>query len=86
VLKGYKAGICSLGQCSMEYIVDSANVQPGDKVVTSGLGSVYGRLAVSGIPLGVVDSVKVNKPLAILDITVTPATDPSNVSWVALVK
>ncbi|MEI6520595.1 MAG: rod shape-determining protein MreC [bacterium] len=86
VLKGYNAELCTLGQCSLEYIVDTADVQPGDKVVTSGLGSVFGKLAVSGIPLGVVDSVKVNKTLSILDIAVTPAANPSNVSWVALVK
>ncbi len=86
VLKGYKAGLCKIGQCSLEYIADSADIQQGDKVVTSGLGSVYGRLAVSGIPLGVVDTVTINKPLAILDITVTPAADPANVAWVAVVK
>jgi len=86
VLKGYAPGKCPPGQCHLEYIADTTDVKVGDRVVTSGLGLVYGRLAPLGYPIGEVTAVKKNTTVSSLDITVKPYADPNTVEWVVLVK
>ncbi len=86
VLKGYQEGACQPGECYLAYIADQADVKVGDRVVTSGLGHIFGHITPAGFPLGEVTAVTRNASLASLDIVVKPAADPATVQWVALVK
>lgn len=86
VLKGYKQGACNPGECCLEYVSDQANINPGDQVVTSGLGLVFGHITPAGFPLGTIDTVRRNPSLSTLDISVTPAVNPLTVEWVVVVK
>ncbi len=55
----------------MRYFSKDADVRPGDRVLTSGLGSKYPR----GLLVGVVQSVYVPKPGLVKEATVKPASD-----------
>lgn len=77
VLKGSREGACHL-----VYLSGKADIQPGDQVVTSGLGQVFP----AGLPLGTVAAVTATTAVFSKDAHVLPATDPATVRIVVVVK
>ena len=70
------------GQCRLLYLDGNADVLPGDRVITSGLGLVFPR----GLPIGEVTGVTSNATLSSRIAAVTPTVDPTKVEFVVLVK
>jgi rod shape-determining protein MreC len=77
-LKGVLEGH-SDGRCRLKYLPPEADIQVGDLVVTSGVGEVFP----SGIPLGTVTAVDLDRDLSSRVATIAPAADPAKV-WVVL--
>lgn len=61
------------GLCKLSYMSAEADVKAGDRIVSSGYGSVYPR----GLVIGYVESVEKNAENRALDVTVRPAADLS---------
>lgn len=71
---GPRIGICQgdrAGHLILTFPRLDADVHPGDRVVTSGLGGVFPK----GIPVGVVTAVSTDKTRAVKTATVRPAAD-----------
>lgn len=68
---GIVSGGSSRPFLSLQFFSRDAQVNPGDKVVTSGMGSLYP----AGILIGEVESVSVPKPGLVKEAMVRPATD-----------
>jgi rod shape-determining protein MreC len=85
VLKGYRQG-----QCQLIYLPDTAQIQPGDEVVTSGLGDYFpknlGTFFPKGLPLGTVISVQEDPSLSSRTALITPAANPATVETVVVTK
>ena len=76
-------GVCygnGEGGLSGEMLDDQANVQPGDRVVTSGLGGIYP----AGIVIGTVLSAGYIKESSLLQLEIEPAVDFKSIKKVAL--
>lgn len=59
------------GLCKMSYISADADIVVGDRIVSSGYGSVYPR----GLVIGYVEAVEKNDESRALDVTVRPAVN-----------
>lgn len=70
------------GRCRIAYIPGTADVLPGDVVVTSGESQLY----LKGLPLGTVEEVKPDAALSSRIVIMRPAADPARVKFVLLVK
>ena len=77
ILKGGAGGACQL-----VYLSGELDVQPGDDVVTSGLGEIFPK----GLPLGRVTKVTADPSLTSRTAAVQPAADPARAEMVVLVK
>lgn len=77
VLKGDRDG-----KCQLNYLSGDADVKPGDRVLTSGLGEYFAR----GLPLGAISEVTNNTTLSSRIATITPTVNPATVVLVVLVK
>ena len=64
------------GLCKMNYLAADADIKEGDRIVSSGYGSVYPR----GLVIGDVESVEKDSSSRALSITVRTAADTSDVS------
>jgi len=65
--------------CLMEYVEKGIGVEPGDKVITSGLDGIFPK----GLLLGEVDRVENGPPADLFQtIEVRPYTDTDTVEWV----
>ena len=76
-------GVCygnGEGELSGEMLDDQANVHPGDRVVTSGLGGIYP----AGIVIGTVKSADFVKESSLLRVEIEPAVEFKSVKKVAL--
>ena len=76
-------GVCygnGLGGLSGEMLDDQANVHPGDRVVTSGLGGIYP----AGIVIGTVESSSFIKESSLLQIEIKPAVEFKSLKKVAV--
>lgn len=69
-------------RCSLDYVPKSADVQPGDLVLASGLGGVFPKSLV----FGKVNEANKKTPGVFQEIEVTPAVDLSALEEVAVVK
>lgn len=69
-------------RCSLDYVPKSADVQPGDLVMASGLGGVYPKSLV----FGKVNEVNKKTSGVFQEIEVTPAVDLSALEEVVVVK
>jgi rod shape-determining protein MreC len=69
-------------RCSLDYVPKSADVQPGDLVLASGLGGIYPR----GLVFGKVTAANKKNPGVFQEIEVTPAADLSVLEEVLVVK
>jgi len=68
--------------CRMDYVPAGAVIAKGDKVVTSGLGSIFPE----GVMLGVADSVEVHKSGLYQVANVRPSADLGKLRYVFVVK
>lgn len=64
------------GLCKMDYLAADADIKEGDRIVSSGYGSVYPR----GLVIGYVESVEKDSASRALSVTVRPSADTSDVS------
>jgi rod shape-determining protein MreC len=69
-------------RCSLDYVPKSADVQPGDLVLASGLGGVFPKSLV----FGKVNEANKKTPGVFQEIEVTPAVDLSALEEVVVVK
>ena len=69
------------GMCKLEYVEMDANIEVGDKVLSSGTGSFYPY----GLEIGTVASVRVDEYSRTLVATVKPSVDLSSVRWVMII-
>jgi rod shape-determining protein MreC len=69
-------------RCSLDFVPKSADVQPGDLVMASGLGGIYPK----GLVFGKVSAADKKKPGVFQEIEVTPAVDLSALEEVLVVK
>lgn len=69
-------------RCSLDYVPKSADVQPGDLVLASGLGGVFPK----GLVFGKVSEANKKTPGVFQEIEVTPAVDLSSLEEVVVVK
>jgi hypothetical protein len=76
VLKGGKGRTCR-----MVYIAGTADIRPGDTVITSGLSRIYPP----GLLLGTVESVEADPALSSRIASVKPAANPAQAEFVLLV-
>lgn len=70
------------GQCRLLYLSGDADILPGDRVITSGLGLIYP----SGLPIGVVTAVTSNATVSSRIAAISPTVDPARVEFVVLIK
>ena len=68
-------------KCQMKFVPISAEVNIGDKVISSGLGGVF----LKGLVVGVVGSVVKQKQELFQDITIIPSVDLSNLEEVVVI-
>jgi rod shape-determining protein MreC len=69
-------------RCSLDFVPKSADVQPGDLVLASGLGGIYPK----GLVFGKVTAADKKKAGVFQEIEVTPAADLSALEEVLVVK
>jgi rod shape-determining protein MreC len=69
-------------RCSLDFVPKSADVQPGDLVLASGLGGIYPK----GLVFGKVTAADKKKPGVFQEIEVTPAVDLSALEEVLVVR
>jgi len=69
-------------RCSLDFVPKSADVQPGDLVLASGLGGIYPK----GLVFGKVTAADKKKAGVFQEIEVTPAVDLSALEEVLVVK
>lgn len=84
-MRGRAFGVLNGGQdgrCRMEYVAGSADIQPGDIVVTSGLSRIFP----AGLPLGTVESVTNGTAVSSRIAFIAPAANPAQAEFVLLVK
>lgn len=67
--------------CEMDYVVESAEVAKGDRVVTSGLGGVFPK----GLPVGTVSNVTKKPGAFFKHVEVTPSVDFSKLEEVMVI-
>jgi len=70
------------GRCKLDHLPGTADLQVGDQVVTSGLGSVFPR----GIPLGRVTEITRDPAISARTAAVQPVVDLSRVEMVVLIR
>ena len=70
------------GLCKLDHLPGTADLQVGDLVVTSGLGSVFPR----GLPLGRITAMHRDPAISARTATVQPAVDLSRVEMVVLIR
>ncbi len=70
------------GKCRLLYLSGDADVLPGDRVITSGLGVIFPR----GLPIGAVTAVTSNTTMSSRIAAISPTVDPARVEFVVLVK
>ena len=80
VVGDYELGL--KGLCKLAYLQSDADVEVGDRVMTSGVGSVYPR----GLIIGTVTEVRVDESLRTVYAIVRPYADVSDLSTVTVVK
>ncbi len=76
MFKGFSAEVCRL-----DYVTKSTMAQPGDRVITSGLGGVFPK----GLPLGEIISVKASPGSLFKEIRARPLVDFSKLEEVLVV-
>jgi rod shape-determining protein MreC len=76
MFKGFSAEVCRL-----DYVAKSTMAQPGDRVITSGLGGVFPK----GLPLGEIISVKASPGSLFKEIRARPLVDFSKLEEVLVV-
>lgn len=69
------------GLCSMKYLTDGADIKEGDKVLTSGYGSVYPR----GLVIGYIESITDNSSSRKVDVTVKPNADLTDITRLMII-
>jgi len=69
------------GMCELNYLPAGSTVQPGDRVLSSGFGSVYPR----GLVIGYVESVEENPYTRGLNVTVRCSADISALSRIMVI-
>lgn len=69
------------GRCVMRYVEGGSDIAVGDKIVTSGVGSIYPR----GIVIGTVESVTADPVSRTITAVVVPSADLDNVSKVMII-
>lgn len=80
VVGDYELGL--KGLCRLAYLQSDADIEVGDRVMTSGVGSVYPR----GLIIGTVTEVKTDENLRTVYAIVKPYADISDLSSVTVVK
>lgn len=76
-----KFGLSAEGLCRMNYLSANASVEVGDRVLSSGYGSVYPR----GLVVGYVEEVSVNPYTRGLDVNIRCAVDFSSLTDVMII-
>ena len=69
------------GVCKMSYLSADADIQVGDRIVSSGYGSVYPR----GLVIGTVESVEKDSVSRSLAVTVRPTADLSEIEKLMII-
>ncbi|MDD6094477.1 MAG: rod shape-determining protein MreC [Clostridia bacterium] len=69
------------GLCKMEYMAADADIKVGDRILSSGLGSVYPR----GLVIGYVESVEPDAASRGLSVTVRPSADLTDISKLMII-
>lgn len=69
------------GVCKMSYLSDDADIKEGDRIVSSGYGSVYPR----GLVIGTVEKIEKNTAKRSIDVTVRPSADLSDISQLMII-
>lgn len=70
------------GKCRLLYLGGDADILPGDRVITSGLGLIFP----CGLPIGTVTAIASNATLSSRIAAISPVVDPARVEFVVLVK
>ena len=73
--------LAQLSMCLMSYIDGDSDVAVGDKVLTSGVGSIYPR----GILIGTVTLVSADPVSRTVNAVIEPAADLSNITRVMII-
>lgn len=73
--------LSSNGMCRLNYVSENSDIQTGDRILTSGYGSVYPR----GLVVGYVDSVKENPYSRTLTVNVKCTPDYSSMTKVMII-
>lgn len=69
------------GLCKMSYLAEDADIQVGDRIVSSGYGSVYPR----GLIIGTVESVEKDKQSRLLAVKVRPSADLAEIEKLMII-
>lgn len=69
------------GLCKMKYMAADADIKVGDRILSSGLGSVYPR----GLVIGYVESVEADAASRALSVTVRPSADLTDISKLMII-
>ena len=69
------------GLCKMSYLAEDADIQVGDRIVSSGYGSVYPR----GLIIGTVESVEKDKQSRSLAVKVRPSADLAEIEKLMII-
>lgn len=76
-----KFGLAADGLCRMSYLPAEAEIETGDRVLSTGYGSVYPR----GLVIGYVETVGINEFTRSPDVTVKCAVDYSELTQVMII-
>ena len=68
-VRGISTGTGARGKLELNFITDTADIQPGDLMVTSGLGERFP----AGYPVGIIESVEKEAGESFLKITIKPS-------------
>lgn len=69
------------GLCKMKYLAADADIKVGDRILSSGLGSVYPR----GLAIGYVESVEKDAASRSVSVTVRPSADLTDISQLMII-
>ncbi len=69
------------GLCKLEYADPKTDIREGDTILSSGRGSVYP----AGLKIGTVTKIEIDEYNRMLEVTIKPAVDMSDLRWVMVI-
>ena len=69
-------------RCRLKYIDTEADIDEGDRILSSGLGEIYPR----GLPIGTVEKIELDPAARTKTAVICPAADPDSLDKVMIIK